>query len=451
MAEKEQAVPSSPDDERTARYARILGRMIRCETVSSVSGVGVEKFRSFRLLLPSLFPRLFSICEYTEFTDGFALRWPGRDPEAKPVLFMNHHDVVEAGGEWLHPPFSGEVYEDRVWGRGTLDDKGGLWAMLQAGDELAAENFVPEKTIWFFSSSTEETTGAGADEASRWFEKQGIVFEMCFDEGGFILRDPIPGIRGGFALIGVGEKGCADLKFTARSRGGHTSFPEKDTPLVRLGRFMAEADSQRIFRSWMHPAVCEMLRCFAPYSDEAWNQILSSPQRHRALLTKTLTGASPHTAALLRTTVAFTMARGSEGPNVLPAEAWVVANMRYSHHQGQQGSFDAIRTLAAKYDLEMEILDPGQPSRITDHTREAYKLVSGAVKEIFPGVVPVPYLMTGASDARFFDRVCDQCVRFLPFCTDSGQLASIHGTDENVCLASLSPAVDFYRHMMKGC
>ena len=100
MAEKEQAVPSSPDDERTARYARILGRMIRCETVSSVSGVGVEKFRSFRLLLPSLFPRLFSICEYTEFTDGFALRWPGRDPEAKPVLFMNHHDVVEAGGEF---------------------------------------------------------------------------------------------------------------------------------------------------------------------------------------------------------------------------------------------------------------------------------------------------------------------------------------------------------------
>ena len=78
-------------------------------------------------------------------------------------------------------------------------------------------------------------------------------------------------------------------------------------------------------------------------------------------------------------------------------------------------------------------------------------LVSEAVKEIFPGVIPVPYLMTGASDARFFDRVCDQCIRFLPFGADLGQLASIHGTDENVPLASLSPAVDFYRHMMKGC
>ena len=450
MTENEQAVFSSPDDERDARYARTLGQMIRCETVSSVSG-GAEKFRSFRQLLPALFPRLFSVCDYTEFTNGFTLRWPGQDPEVKPVLFMNHHDVVEAGGKWRHPPFSGEVSAGRLWGRGTLDDKGGLWAMLQAGDELAAEGFVPERTTWFFSSSTEETTGAGADEASRWFEERGIVFEMCFDEGGFILRDPIQGVRGEFALIGVGEKGCADLKFIARSEGGHSSFPGKDTPLVRLGRFMAEADKQRIFRSWMHPAVCEMMRRFAPCCDGLQGQVLASPERHRALLTKMLNNALPQTAALLRTTVAFTMAHGSEGANVLPAEAWVVANMRYSHHQGQQGSFDAIRALAAKYDLEMEILDPGQPSRITDHTREAYRLVSEAVQEIFPGVIPVPYLMTGASDARFFDRVCDQCIRFLPFVADAGQLASVHGTDENVPLASLSPAVDFYHHMMKGC
>ena len=450
MTDNEKPVLRGSADERTARYAQALGQMIRCETVSSPDSAGEEKFHSFRLMLPALFPALFGSGEYREFSNGFTLRWPGRNPEAKPVLFLNHHDVVEAAGEWRHPPFSGEIAEGRLWGRGTLDDKGGLWAMLQAADELAAKGFIPERTVWFFSSCTEETTGAGADEASRWFLEQGISFEMCLDEGGLILRDPIPGVRGEFAMIGVGEKGCADLKFIARSDGGHSSFPGKNTPLVRLGSFMAEVDKHRIFRSRMHPAICEMLRCFAPHCDGLQGQILAAPERHRALLNKALL-ADPRTAALLRTTVAFTMAGGSGGANVLPAEAWVIANMRFSHHQGQQGSFDAIRALAAKYDLEMEILDPGQPSRIADYTGNGYTAVSTAVKEVFPGTVPVPYLLTGASDSRFFDRVCDQCIRFLPFSTENSQLASIHGTNENTRLDSLSPAVDFYRCMMKGC
>ena len=56
---------------------------------------------------------------------------------------MNHHDVVEAGGNWKTDPFSGAVKEGRIWGRGTLDDKGGLWAMLQAAEEMIEEGFVP--------------------------------------------------------------------------------------------------------------------------------------------------------------------------------------------------------------------------------------------------------------------------------------------------------------------
>ena len=117
--------------------------LIRCETVSSPDSAGEEKFHSFRLMLPALFPALFGSGEYREFSNGFTLRWPGRNPEAKPVLFLNHHDVVEAAGEWRHPPFSGEIAEGSLWGRGTLDDKGGLWAMLQAADELAVRTKRP--------------------------------------------------------------------------------------------------------------------------------------------------------------------------------------------------------------------------------------------------------------------------------------------------------------------
>ena len=436
-------------DERTQHYAESLARLIRLETVSGPDTSGDAKFSAFRRLLRESFPDLFARAAYTDFPDSFALRWAGSEPGLEPDLYMNHHDVVEAGGAWRYPPFSGEIAEGRLWGRGTLDNKGGLWAMLQAADELAREGFVPRRTLWFFSASTEESTGRGADEASRWFEAQGIRFRLVLDEGGFILDEPIRGAKGSFAMIGVGEKGCADLKFIARSHGGHASTPGRNSPLVRLGRFMAEADRQAVFDVHLNEATCEMLRRIAPFLGGQQAEIMARPELFRHLLSTALLKMSPRAAALLRTTIAFTMAHGSEGTNVLPAEAWVVGNMRYSHHQGQQGSIDAIRRLAAKYDLETEVLDAGNPSRLTDHTRDGYALTARAVEAVFPGVVPVPYLLTGASDARFFDRVSDQVLRFLPFTADDDQLASIHGINENVALDSLAPAVDFYRYMMR--
>ena len=430
-------------------YAVSLGRMIRMETVSSLAETegGREKFRAFRRLLRELFPALFRKAEYTEFADGFVLQWKGRDPSRMPILFMNHHDVVEAGGDWTHAPFSGEVSEGKLWGRGTLDDKGGLWAMLQAAEELAEDDFVPARTIWFSSSSTEETTGNGAEEIVRWFQGQGIRFKFCLDEGGMIFYEPIPGAKASFAMIGVGEKGCADLRFVARSNGGHASMPEKDSPLVRLGKFMAEVDKKRIFQAELNPALCEMLRRFSTVMKGGVSLFLAHPERHRLLLTAALL-RRPNTAALLQTTLAFTMAHGSEGTNVVPNEAWVVGNMRYSHHQGQEGSFRAVRKVAEKYGLEMEVMNPGTPSRIADYEEKGFRLVEQAIRAVFPGVIPAPYILIAASDARYFDRVCDQCIRFLPFALNSQQVRSIHGLDENVDVASLPPAVAFYKYLM---
>ena len=143
------------------------------------------------------------------------------------------------------------------------------------------------------------------------------------------------------------------------------------------------------------------------------------------------------------------MAQGSGAPNVIPSEAWVVGNMRYSHHQGREASFEAVRRLAAKYDVEMEVLDAGFPSRIADYNGSAFRLMERALAEVFPNVIPAPYIMPGASDSRFFDRVCDQCLRLVPVHISDQQLDSIHAGDENVDLAALVPAVAFYRFLMK--
>lgn len=436
------------ESSRTEKYVDTLAKLIRYETISSHDHYDEEKFHGFHELLKASFPHVFTACELEEFDGSLLFRWPGKSSE-KPLMLMSHHDVVEATGEWEHPAFCGEVFDGNLWGRGTLDTKGNLWAMLQAAEELIEEGFVPEQDVWFESACNEEIGGAGADCITKELKRRGIRFGMVLDEGGMIMYDPIGGADAEFAMIGVGEKGMADLKFIARSNGGHASTPGKDTPLVRLGKFMAAVEKSDIFEAKMDPVIAEMFRRMAPAMKGPMKPLFEHIDKTQPVLEKVMPQVSATANALLRTTLAFTMAGGAEGRNVLPQEAYVVGNMRFSHHQGRKASIMAARKLAKKFDIETEILDPGFSSRITDFKSDGFKLVERAVAEVFPGVTPSPYLMTGGSDSRYYDRVCDCCLRFAPFFIDDQQYHSIHGIDENVSVDSLAPAVDFFRFIIK--
>ena len=206
--------------------------------------------------------------------------------------------------------------------------------MLQATDELAAEGFVPERDVYFLSTCDEEQGGTGAEGISRLLQERGLHFSMVLDEGGMILPEPIGGAKRTFAMVGVGEKGCADLKFIARSDGGHTSTPGKDTPLVRLGKFMAAVEKRNLFPAEISPTICAMFSSLSVSIDGPLKVILRHAKAFTPLLAKVMPKVSNAANAMLRTTVAFTMASGSQGTNVPPQEAWVIGNMRYSHHQG---------------------------------------------------------------------------------------------------------------------
>ncbi len=435
------------ENQRTQTYCETLAKMIRVRTISSENNP--EPFQEFHALLRDLFPHVFSTAKVEDFDGSLLLCWKGKQEGKDPLLLMSHHDVVEAPGDWKYPPFDGVIAEGKLWGRGTLDTKGNLFAILQAADELIADGFVPDRDIYFESACNEEVDGSGADHITKVLKERGIHFYMTIDEGGMMLHEPIGGVDGTFALVGVGEKGTLDLKFTARSKGGHASTPGKNTPLVRLGRFMAKADDENLFEAQLPAVVEEMFRRMAPYAKEPMNILLENASKFKPALVKVMPKLSPDAGAMVQTTLAFTMAQGSAGRNVLPQEAWVIGNMRFSHHQGRKGSLHAIYELAKKYDIEMEVLTPGLTSRITDYTSEQFHLVEDTVTEFFPDVTPVPYIMNGASDSRFFDRVSDHCIRFAPFLIDHEQLASIHGLNENVDIETLAPAVDFYKKIIQ--
>lgn len=436
-------------DNRAMQYAEKLSKLIQCETISAKGDKNRDKFLAFHKVLRAEFPNFFNAAELEVIDGSLLFKWKGTDSSLQPVMLMNHHDVVEASGEWTHPPFSGEIADGRVWGRGTLDTKGGLCMMLQAADELAGEGFTPRRDTYFVSTCTEEVGGEGGNAISQMLRDRGLHFYMVLDEGGMVFYDPIGGADGTFAMIGVGEKGYIDLKFTAKSNGGHASAPGKNTPLARLAKFICEAEKAQVFEVQMSDTVKEMLSRFAPTMSGIMKTACGNVKTFKPLLEKVMPTISPSAAALLRTTLAFTQAKGSDGSNVIPQEAYVVGNMRYSHHQGRDGSVNAITELAKKYDIETEILDDGGESKITDFNSEQFKFIEKAVNKILPKYQPVPYIMNGASDSRYFNRVCDHCLRFVPFNIDNQQFASVHGIDENVFIDTLPEAVDFYRYVIK--
>ena len=152
---------------------------------------------------------------------------------------------------------------------------------------------------------------------------------------------------------------------------------------------------------------------------------------------------------MLRTTIGFTMQQGSQGYNVLPQEAWVTANLRFIPHQKAEESIALISKLAEKYGIETQVVKQNDPSGSLDLSGEPFAMTQKAIEEVFPGVGVLPYVVTGATDARFYGEVCDACVRFSPVNFGPEQMAGMHGLNENIESGCLPMAVDYYKAVIR--
>ena len=441
----------SKDEARTMAYAEKLSKMIQVETVSHRDFPEVEKFRGFHKTLEELFPNVFEKLEKIEIDGNLMMRWPGKNPDMKPIILISHQDVVPAEGEWKYPPFSGTIADGKVWGRGAGDIKEGVMCFYQAAEELLKEGYTPECDVYLGSSCTEEIGGDGAPKMANWFKEQGIRLFMLSDEGGGIIQDPVAGVKGNFAAIGIFEKGYGDLKFSAKGRGGHSSTPPKNTPIARLAKFEAAIEKKDPFKAKFSPAVCQMFENLAPYCQSfSLKLIMHNLWLLKPLVKKVLPAISREAAAMLKTTVAFTMQKGSDGYNVIPQEAWVTANLRYIPHQKAAESNALMEKLAKKYDIDTEVLIWNDPSASLDLSGEAYNITVDTIHQIFPGIGIMPYVVTGGTDSRFFGEVCDNCVRFSPINMGPEEMKGMHGIDEFIEAATLPGGVDYYKALIKA-
>ena len=438
------------DEQEALRLAKKLSAMIQVDTTSHAGGDDPETFRAFHKTLTELFPLVFSKLEKTEIDGNLLFYWKGRSSE-KPILLMSHQDVVPAEGEWLHAPFSGDIADGKVWGRGASDTKCSVMAFFEAVEQLLAEGFTPPTDVYLASSCTEEWAGDGAPKLVKELQRRGVELFLLCDEGGGIISEPIGGIPGNFAMVGVFEKGKADVKFTAKSTGGHASAPGKHTPIARLAAFVNEVETHSPFKKKLLPEVAAMFRTLSGYASSfGLRLLLGNLWLFSPLLKAVLPAVSAQAGAMLKTTIAFTTQSGSDAYNVIPQEAALGANMRFIPHQGEQESLAIIRKLAEKHGLSTEVLHSNDFTPPVDIRGEAFTLFTRVIGETFPGLAASPYVMTGATDAQFYQLVCKSCIRFAPVIYGPEQMKGMHGLNENIEYSCLPGAVRFYQNLIRA-
>lgn len=429
-------------------YVDSFVKLIQCPTVTNS---GHEYFEAFHKVLDEEFPNVKQTCEKIEVGgDVLLYKWRGKS-SARPLVLMAHQDVVPAvGGDWKYPPFSATVVDGKVYGRGAMDCKNTLFSTIQAVDELIEQGFVPEQDVYLSYSDNEETSGPGASMARDWFKSQGITPFLVVDEGGAIIKKAFGLMKKDVAAVGILEKGYADVKFIAHGKGGHSSQPPKHTPIARLAAFVNYCEHHTVFKPKMSKAAKAMIY--------GLGDALASPLK---VFCKTigLTGwwvsklapkiNAAYGNSMFATTMVFTMSSGASAPNVIPQDAWVVANLRFAPTDKSEDCFNKLRKLAKKYDLEVEVLQSREASPMIDINGEGYQMYKKALNEVYPDVAVVPYLMFGGTDCRVLQQISTNAIRCTPCALSFDQLGGMHASNENVDIKSLEECVGFFKKFVQ--
>ncbi len=430
-----------------------LRQLIRIPTISRNDPATTDwaSFREFVDVLPALYPALHGVVE-REFVDEYSMlyRWKGRT-DGPPTVFMAHYDVVSATDEgWTHPPFSAELVgegdEQLLWGRGTLDDKGIVAAVLEAVEAGIAAGRTPECDIYLSFGHDEETLGTGAAAIAELLESRGVRPGLVLDEGGAVVEGIFPGVDGPIAVVGVSEKGIMSVTMTVDQNGGHAATPPRFSATARLARAILRLNG-RPFRATMTPTVEQMLRTLGVHAHGLQRWLFTHIGLTRPLLRVLLGRLSDETSAMLRTTQAVTMLSGSQARNALAEQAVATVNVRIAVDSSVAEALQHVRRAVDDPLVRIEATQSYEPSPVSPADGRAWDLVSSTVDEVFPGTIVTPYVTNQATDSRRFTGISRFVYRFSPFEMSKEERGTLHAIDERMSVATFLKGVEFYSRL----
>ena len=445
--------PSVPVEVDGPRAAESLRRMVRCKTVSSYDKAEIDEaeFEKFRALLAELYPNIHRTCTLDHIGDnGLLYRWKGRS-DARPTVLMSHYDVVPANAQsWSKPPFEGIIEDGVLWGRGTLDTKSTLCAVMEAVESQIEKGFVPENDLYMAFAGDEEVNGATAPAIVEELRRRGVTPALVVDEGGAVVENVFPGVERPCALVGIAEKGVMNLTLSAESTGGHASTPPPHTLLGKLAKAVVAMEANPFPGRLTKPAA-EMFDTLGRHSTLLYRVIFANMWCFKGVLDRICRRTGGELNALMRTTVAVTQAQGSAAPNVLPPTASIGANLRLIGGDTPESALEYLRGVIGDEDVKLTDTFSNPPSAVSETGDASWAVLRGAIEQTWPEAIVSPYLMVACSDSRHYCRISSHVYRFSAMALSAADRALIHANDERISLDKLTQCIQFYVRLISQC
>lgn len=442
----------------TDRYCKNLSDAIRIKTISNYDRdlVDWNEFDKFHKFLEERYPLVHKTLSKTEIADAsLVYKWEGTDPTLDGIALLAHQDVVPIAegtlSGWTHDPFEGFNDGEFIWGRGAMDMKNHLIAVMESVEQLISDGYKPKRTIYLCLGHNEEVVAApdnGAKQIAQYLKEQGVHLEAVLDEGGAILPVNVNGvINCNLAGIGVAEKGSVNYEISVNAKGGHSSQPPKHTALGHLANVIRDIENHQ-FKATMPRFVYELFteigkRCSYPVRLFTCNIWLLRP-----IILKIMTKIPP-AASLIRTCTAVTMASGSPQFNVLPQKATITVNFRTMPGVTFEDVEEHIRKSVKNKDIDIKFLVGKEASMISPTDSKAFKTIKMICESENSKNLVAPFLVMGGTDAYNYENVCENIYRFAPFVVDTKLLLCTHATDERLPLSAVPGALKFFKRYIK--
>jgi len=364
-----------------------------------------------------------------------AARLRGTGRHTKALVLLSHMDVVPANPkEWQVPPFSAQIRDGEVWGRGTLDDKGPGVIELMAMLAIKRAGILLNRDVIFVATGDEEE---GGKVGAGWMvDREADVFadaQFLLNEGGGIMSRP-----NGRKYYGVSlsEKTPLWLRLTATGEAGHAAVPPDSTAVTRL---VAALDRVAAYRS--------PLRVVNPVRDyfRAIAQLDGGPPEFINLATALRDGgfaqkfvAVPRQNALVRDTFTPTVLSGSQKTNIIPASAYAEIDARLLPGENPQTVIANLRKVIADDSIRIDVLlnFPAESS-----PRKSDLMTAIGDLAATENTVVVPMMIAGFTDSHYFREKGLDAYGFIPIAATPAEERGVHGLNERVSVKELGAAL----------
>ncbi len=366
------------------------------------------------------------------------------DGTARPLILLNHMDVVLASPEyWKVDPFRGVMQDGYVWGRGALDMKGEAITQLLTLLTLKRAG-VPLKRDVIFLATADEEIGGGV--GAGWFVENHPALvqdaEFLLNEGGVIRANQAGGIE--YYGVGTTEKSPFWLDVTARGTAGHGSRPTPDNPVHRLVRALNRIAAYQT-PLIVTPAVERYLRDLATIEPDparhAWLADVRAALRDSAGV-RFLTGDLTYNA-LLRNTISITGLAGSDKTNVIPPVARAALDVRLLPGQDPQAFLADLVRVVNDSGIALTPQGPNWPATESPVETDLFRAIVAAAHQRTPNALVTTPPLPGFTDSHYFRRLGIVSYGLSPFPLNEVESRGVHGNDERVSLEDLTFGVHF--------